>query len=286
MIHNHARVCILTDSTAQFTVSSFPGQDLVRIIPFHIEFGKNHYPQGTGLRVNELPASARDGRHPVLLPPTTSAFRSSYSTLNKKYPDIITILLSTRLSQTFSHAQQASISLLGQESHTLIDSQMTGVGLGWLVQAAAEAAQNGASITSIKRIIHRLSTKIYTIFCIQNLTYLTKSGHLDPTQAAVGEMLGLTPLFTFENGKLTYIQKARNMRHLVDLLEEFISEFSKIKHIALLKGILPFEQEARLLRERIQKKFPTTHYSELTLGTHLATLIGPHSLSVSIMEED
>ena len=286
MTYNHGRVCILTDSTAQFTVSSFPGQELVRIIPFNIELGKNYYPHGTGLRVNELPASARDGRHPVLLPPTTSAFRRSYSTLRKKYPDIITILLSARLNHTFSHAQQASISSLGQESHTLIDSQMTGVGLGWLVQAAAEAAQNGASITSIKRIIHRLSTKIYTIFCIQNLTYLTKSGHLDPTQAAVGEMLGLTPLFTFEKGKLTYIQKARNMRHLVDLLEEFISEFSKIKHIALLKGILPFEQEARLLRERVQKKFPTTQYNELTLGTHLATLIGPHSLSVSVMEED
>ena len=286
MIPNHSRVCILTDSTAQFTVSSFPGQELVRIIPLHIELEKNQFPHGKGLRLNELPASARDRRHPVLLPPTTSAFRSSYSTLNKKYPDIITILLSSHLSETFSHAQQASIAMLGQDSRSLIDSQMTGVGLGWLVQAAAEAAQNRASITSIKRLINNLSTKIYTIFCIQNLTYLNKSGHLDSTQAAVGEMLGLTPLFTFEKGKLTYIQKARNLRHLVDLLEEFISEFSSIKNIALLKGILPFEQEARLLRERIQKKFPTTLYSELTLGTPLATLIGPHSLSVSVMEED
>jgi len=286
MTQIHARVCILTDSTAQFTVSSFPGQELVRIIPFQIKFENNLYPHGKGLRVNELPASARDGKHPVLLPPTKNAFHNSYSTLIKKYPDIITILLSSRLSQTFSHAQQASIALMGQDSQPLIDSQTTGVGLGWLVQAAAEAAQSGASITSIKRQIHRLSTKIYTIFCIQNLTYLNKSGHLDSTQATVGEMLGMTPLFTFEKGKLTHIQKARNMRHLVDLLEEYISEFSSIKHIALLKGILPFEHESRLLRERIQKKFPTTHYSELTLGTPLATLLGPHSLSVSVMEED
>ena len=286
MTHNHARVCILTDNTAQFTVSSFPGQELVRIIPFHIELDKNLYPYGKGLSVNDLPATVRDGRQPVLLPPTTSAFRNSYSTLSKKYPDIITILLSSRLSPTFSHAQQASIALMGQDSHPLIDSQTTGVGLGWLVQAAAEAAQNGASITNIKRLIHRLSTKIYTIFCIQSLTYLNKSGHLDSTQATVGEMLGMTPLFTFEKGELTHIQKARNLRHLVDLLEEFISEFCSIKHIALLKGTLPFEQEARLLRDRIQKKFPTTRYSELTLGTPLATLIGPRSLSVSVMEYD
>jgi DegV family protein with EDD domain len=286
MIPNHSRVCILTDNTAQFTVTSFPGQELVRIIPLHIEIEQTHFPQGKGLRLNELPTSAREGRQPLLLAPTTSAFRNSYSTLGKKYPDIISILISSRLSEAFSHAQQASIAIPGQDSHSLIDSQMTGVGLGWLVQAAAEAAQNGASITAIKRLINHVSSKIYTIICTQNLSYLIKSGHLDSTQATVAEMLGLSPLFAFEKGKLTYIQKARNMRHLVDLLEEFISEFSNINHIALLKGILPFEQEARLLRDRVQKKFPTAIYSELTLSNTLATIIGPHSLSLSVMEDD
>jgi fatty acid-binding protein DegV len=99
-------------------------------------------------------------------------------------------------------------------------------------------------------------------------------------------MLNLIPLFTIEKGDLTPIQKARNMRHLADLLEEFISEFGSLKHIALLKGTLPFDQEARLLRERIKNKFPTTNYSEHTLGTPLASLLGPRSLSMIVMEED
>jgi fatty acid-binding protein DegV len=99
-------------------------------------------------------------------------------------------------------------------------------------------------------------------------------------------MLDMLPLFTIERGRLIPVQKARNMRHLADLLEEFISEFSLLKRIALLKGILPFDQESRLLRECITNKLPDTVYSEQFLGTPLATLLGPRSLSVVVMEED
>lgn len=286
MTNKHGRVCILTDSSAHFTTSSFPGQELVRIIPFHVEFEKNLYPHGQGLGIENLPDSVRDGKYPVLQPPSVKAFRNSYTTLSKKYQDIITILISSRLSPTYEHARLASASLMAQDTHPLIDSQTTGVGLGWLVQAAAEAAHDGASITKIRRLVHHLSTKIYTIFCIQSLTYLNKAGYLDSAQANVGEMLDLIPLFTIEKGKLTPIQKARNMRHLGDLLEEFISEFSRLKHIALLKGTLLFDQEARFLRERITNNFPDTVYSEHILGTPLATLLGPRSLSVVVMEED
>lgn len=286
MTNKNDGVCILTDSTAHFTTSTFPGQELVRIIPFHVEFERHLYPHGQGLDIDNLPESVRDGRYPILHPPTIKAFRNSYITLNKKYQETITILVSSRLSPTYEHAHLASVALMAQDSHPIIDSQTTGVALGWLVQAAAEAAYNGASITSIKRHIHDLSTKIYSIFCIRSLTYLNKAGYLDSAQANVGEMLDMLPLFTIEQGRLTPVQKARNMRHLADLLEEFISEFSRLKHITLLKGILPFDQESRLLRERITNKFPDTVYSEHILGTPLATLLGPRSLSVVVMEED
>jgi DegV family protein with EDD domain len=286
MTYKNAQVCILTDSTAQFTTSSFPGQELVRIIPFHVEFEKELFPHGRGLSIEQLPDSVSDGRYPILQHPTTKAFRNSYLTLNKRYQDVITILISSQLSPTYKHAQKASATLMTQDSHPLIDSRTTGVALGWLVQAAAEAAHNGASITSIKRLVHNLATKIYSIFCIQSLTYLNKAGYLDSTQANVGEILNLVPLFTIEKGNLTPTLKARNMRHLADLFEEFISEFCSLKQIALLRGTLDFEQEARLLRERIKNKFPDTIYSEHKLGTPLATLIGPRSLSVIVMEED
>jgi fatty acid-binding protein DegV len=83
---------------------------------------------------------------------------------------------------------------------------------------------------------------------------------------------------------LVLIQKVRNSRHLVDILHEFISEFSHLKHIAIVQGIPPFEQEAHNLRDRLNGNFPAASFSEHTLGTALATILGPKSLGVVAME--
>jgi DegV family protein with EDD domain len=277
-------VCILTDSTAQFPTTSFPGQELVSVIPLNIQFNGLRYSDGKDLKIGDLPLSARDPSSPTALPPTPEDFRQIFVKLGSEYDQIVAILLSPNLSLVIQNAQQA-ISLMGWAPVTLIDSKTTGVGLGLLVQAAAEAAQEGASSLEVKRFIHSRIAHIYTVFCIQSLTYLSQAMHLDPAQAVVGEMLGVIALFLLENGRLVPVQKARNLRHLSDLLHEFILEFGDLQHIALSRGVIPFETEARSLRERICQDFPSTPYSEHIMGTALASILGPRSLGLVAMED-
>jgi fatty acid-binding protein DegV len=126
---------------------------------------------------------------------------------------------------------------------------------------------------------------IYTIFCLQSLRYLSNTGYLDPAQAIIGEMLGVIPFFILENGKLVPVQKARSPRQIVDMLYEFICEFTDLDHIGILQGVPPYEQEIRNLRERITQTFPTTHVSEHSMGAALIATLGPHSLSVFTIEK-
>ena len=126
---------------------------------------------------------------------------------------------------------------------------------------------------------------VYTALCVQGLTYLAHTGHLDPAQAIIGEMLGITPMLILENGRLTPAQKVRNARHLLDLFHEFVSEFSDVRHIALIQGISPFDLEIRQLRERINGQYPSSIISEHALNTSLTALIGPRSLGVIAIEQ-
>jgi fatty acid-binding protein DegV len=98
-------------------------------------------------------------------------------------------------------------------------------------------------------------------------------------------MLGIIPFYVMESGRLVSIQKARNMRQLVDMLFEFISEFSEIGHIALLQGYPPYEQEIRSLRERITNAYPEAHLTEHHQGLSLISLLGTHSIGLVVMEE-
>lgn len=279
-------ICILTDSTVQFPSPLFPGSEHVNLIPLQVRLADQVYLDGKELKVSNLPVSARADVRPEALPPSEDDFRQVFLSLGKRYNEIVVILVSPHLNPVIMSAQKAAHSVRSPASIHIIDSQTTAVGLGLLVQAAAEAVENGASSAEISRLVRGLLPRIYTVFCLQSVSYLYHSGHLDPAQAIVGEMLGVMPFFILEYGRLVPVQKIRNSRHLVDILHEFINEFGNLKHIALLHGAPPFEQEARSLRERINNDHPRVSLSEHTLGAALATILGPRSMGVVAMDNN
>lgn len=279
------RVCILTDSTAQFSVSSFPGQELVNVIPLQVRYHDKIYRDDKSLRFCDLPLSLKDSACLEVYPPSPKDFYQTYSLLGQKYGEIITILLSAHLNPAIRNAHKAASSGMGWISLPLIDSQTMGAGLGFIVQAAAEAAYSGATALEIQRCVRQLIPRIYTLLCGQSLTYIYHSGCLDLAQAMVGEMLEISPLFNLENGQLTLVDKVSSWRHLLDQLFDFIAEFDALKHIALFRGQVPFDQDTRLLRERIAEIYPDTPCSEHLIGTSLAIMLGPRSLGFTVMED-
>lgn len=279
------RVCILTDSTAQFSSPFFPGRELVTVLPFHIHLNGQELTEGKDLRLNNLPASACNGLHLQVLSPGVEEFTQAYEALRQEYEEILVILLSDHLSPAVNLATQAAMASGSSLNIHIVDSQTTSVGLGLLVQFAARAANLGAPLSKILHEVRASIAHIYAIFCLYSLTYLHNSGQIDPAQAWVGEMLNLAPLFFLEEGRLVPIQKVRNSRHLVDTLHEFITEFNHIRHLALIQGLPSFTTEARNLHERILQDIPTIPYSEHHISVSLAGILGPHSLGLVVMED-
>lgn len=280
-----SQVCILTDSTAQFATPTFPGYERVTVLPFHLQIGGRPNLDAREIKLGGIPFSAANASRPVVTAPTVEEFAGALAVLSRRFAEIVVILVSAHLSQSFTNAQRALQTGRYPAAVCLVDSQTTSVGLGLLVQAAAEAAVQGQSGASIHRLIRGLLPHIYSLFCVQSLTYLASAGHLDPAQAIVGEMLGITPFFILENGLLTPIQKARSSRHLVDQLHEFVAEFDDLKHVAIIQGTAPMDQDARALRERIAGACPTVCLSEHSIGASVAALFGPRTLGIIVMEK-
>lgn len=280
-----SQVCILTDSTAQFPTPIFPGRELVTILPMHTSLNGQETIDERDLRLIHLPVSARNGLHPQVHPPSLIEFKQAFNRLEQDYEDIILILLSSHLNPAVAYADQATSQANTSANLHLVDSQTTAAGLGWLVQMAAEMAAQGFPAAEILRQVRGFIGHVYTLFCVYNLTYLSHSGQLDPAQALVGEMLGLISFFLLENGRLVPIQKARSSRQLVDTFHEFASEFSHLKHLALLQGLPQFTNEVRNLHERISQDFPNTPYSEHYISVALGMILGPRSLGLVAIED-
>lgn len=277
-------ICILTDNSAQFPQLAFPGRNLVRVIPLDIEVNGTLYEEGKDMRSNTLPPSAVDGLNPRVKAPSQEKLRQLFITLGQSYNEIITILMSSQLSEVYEKTREAAEAVAGRVSIQLIDSQSTSVGLGILVQMAAEAAAKGVNAVEIERLVRSQIPHTYMVVCTPGLTYLYHAGFIDQAQATVGEMLGLLPIFAMEEGKLSPLEKVRTHRNALDFFQEFLDEFDRIHHIALLQSVQTNAQDSRLLREHADEFHPQTPFSEHTINLPLATLLGPRTSGLIVVE--
>jgi DegV family protein with EDD domain len=270
-----ARICILTDSSAQFTRPNFPGREHVYIIPFTI------HPEQPDDKVSRPQGSSR--LH--ALPPSPQDFIRLYASLSQKYDFIFVLILSSQLSPAFQNAASASLRYSNHAEIEVVDTQTIAVGLGLLVQTAAGAACEGMPPKEVERRIRTSIPQLYMLYCIPELTYLANSGYMDQSQALVGEMLGLLPLFVLDEGQLTPTEKVRTPRHLFESFQEFISEFETPAHIALVRGAGYNTLRTRPLRQYVQETFPSTPFSEHPLNPSMAALFGPQSTGIFVMEK-
>ena len=221
-----------------------------------------------------------------LQPPSVKDFEDQFTALTKFFDGIVAILHASTLSRTYENALLAAKNLKGKVEIEVIDAQTIATGLGLVVQMAAEASENDQSVTEISELIRSMTSRIYSIFCIPGLSYLRENGSLGQAQSLVGEMLKMLPIYVLEAGELTPTLKARNHRHLVDLLHEFITEFDTLDHLGLIQGVPPFETETRALRERLAFDFDELNISEHTISPELSLMIGPHSLGMFLLQPE
>ena len=281
-----SRTCIFTDSTAQFPIPAFAGRKLVNIVPLTLTADGHRELPANKLRAFDFDQSAPRNFQTRLNSPSVKTFENYFIQASQSYDGIVGIFHAGSLSKTYQHASQAARNLEGKVNLEVIDAMTIATGLGLAVQTASAAAEEGGSVSEIAELIRALLPRIYSVFCIQGLSYMYHSGYLSISQAIVGEHLKMLPIYILEEGHLVPTQKARNNRHLVDLMHEFISEFYQLEHIGLIQGVPPFEVETRALRERLVPDFEHTEISEHIISPELATMIGPRTLAMFILQSE
>jgi DegV family protein with EDD domain len=278
------RIAVITDSTAQFPNPSFQGKDLVRIIPLDVEINGSIIKEGTGLKTADLPVSPSDENNTKLLIPSPAEIAEQFIVLLKKYNELLVITNSANLSSFYQNSIEAVKLIQGETTIQVVNSQTIATGLGMIVQAATEFISNGASLTEADRHVRQLIPHVYTLFCTPCLKYLYNIEILEYSQAVIGEMLNLHPIFTLEEGYPQAICKVRNFRHAQDYFQEFIEEYDDLVHISLLKGIHTQGIDNRILKSFVQENFPETPFSEHRINPFLGAIFGPKTLGLIIFE--
>jgi len=281
-----AHIGILTDSSAHFPQPKFPGQDTISIIDFKVSLGDRIIADGREAKSFNFPPSLVNcppEKAPHLIAPSVETFAQHIERLRQRYQNLLLILQSAYLSAAYENALQAASLLQCGANIAVINAQTISTGLGLLVQSAAGQVAQGVAFNKLEASIRHNIPKVYTLLCTPALSYLSHNGFITYPQAIVGEMLGVLQVFSLEEDRLAPLEKVRNYRHSIELFMEFLEEFERLNHVALIQSAPPLT-ETHLLRQFVAETFPGTTFTEHKANLPMTALFGPRFLGLIALE--
>ncbi len=278
------KVAIITDSTAYFD----PGDAEklgIHVVPLNIHLGNEKFREAEDISTDELFRRVSYGApFPVSYPPASEVFEQLYSRLHRQTDQMLSIHISSHLSKTIQRAKMGAEGLLGRCSIEVVDSMTTSVGLGILVKAAAQAANDGATLDDIVRLVRGMIPHIYLVFYVETMDYLERNGRIGKAQAILGSMLNIKPILFMEDGDIIPLEKVRTSEKGIEKLFEFVAEFDNLEQTAIIQRSKHPNKDARNLQERLRQSFPELDFPIIQYGTDLATRLGPDALGIVVYE--
>lgn len=261
---------IVTDSTCdlpEYLVSKYK----ISVIPLHINQGGKTFLDGVDLTREEF-YTQLPGYKPA---PTTAApgpeiFRQKYEQLaDEGAQSVISIHISESLSATINSALIAA----GQFKRipvTVLDSTQLSLGLGFIVEKAAQMAELDRKVDEILASLEELMKHTYVFASLKTLEYLRRSGRMHFALARLGEILQIKPLLHMNQGKPT-AHRARTQTRATERLFEWLNEYAPYERLAIVHAGV--QREAEEMAQRIKKYLPNGDIPivQITpvLGAHL-----------------
>ena len=216
-----SRVAVVTDSTAYLPRAQAEAA-AVTVVPVQVVIGGETMDE-TAVSSSDIADALREWRPISTSRPSPSVFVEAYSKLSLDGADeIVSVHLSGAMSATVESALLAAKEV--SVPVRVIDSRSIGMGLGFPVLAAAQAAAEGADAQRVEEIARRRTASASVLFYVDTLEYLRRGGRIGKAAALVGSALSVKPLLHLVDGSVVPLEKVRTTSKALGRLEELAVE--------------------------------------------------------------
>lgn len=275
-------VKIVTDSTSD--IPPKVAYELgITVVPLTVFFGHESFLDRVDITTDEFYRRlTQENIYPTTTQPAPGVFADVYQKLLKDGDQILTIVISSKLSGTCRSALNAVTMVEGQGRIEVIDSLLTSISLGLVVIEAARMAQKGATLKEIIAAVKVNLPNTNTIMAFDTLKYLAKGGRVGKAQGLLGSLLAVKPVLTLKDGEVTPLTRLRSMSSAADYLYNHVAGMKKVIALGVEHATTP--HEADILVARLGAIYPKDHIYRSVISPVLGTYMGPNVLSISFIE--
>jgi DegV family protein with EDD domain len=250
-----APVAVVTDSTSYLPKGLAEARG-VRVVPLEVRLGSRIGREGVDIDTVELIAALADRALDVQTSrPSPAEFAGQFrAALDAGAPAVVSVHLSAALSATWDAARQAAEEV-DAERVRVVDSKATGMGLGYAVLAAADAAEAGADAAAVESAAADVAARCRMFFSVETLDRLRRGGRIGAAAAMLGTALSVKPLLHVAQGRILPLEKVRTTakaaQRLVELAVRAAGDGPADLAVHHLGAAERAEEVAARLRERL-----------------------------------
>jgi DegV family protein with EDD domain len=265
-------VAVVTDSTAY--LPSGAAQLLgVQVVPLQVIVGGVVRAEGEEIGPSEVAAVLHRGQSVSTSRPSPSLFAAAYHrAFAAGATSIVSVQLSAAMSGTVDAARLAAADVGGDIR--VIDSRSVGMGMGFAVLAAADAAVAGADVAAVVETVTQTLGRTQAIFYVDTLEYLRRGGRIGAARALVGSALAVKPLLCLRDGRIEPLERVRTASRAIARLEELAVSMAADEPVSIAVHHLDASTRAAQVVEALETRLPKAGD---IITTEVGAVVGAHT---------
>jgi DegV family protein with EDD domain len=246
-------IAVVTDTDASLP-AGLAARYGIRQVPIVVHFGQESLK--TGEEIDDISLFARvdrEGRLPTTSAPAPGQFVEAYqAAFDEGADEILCLTVSGEVSATYNAAVVAC-DLFPEGQIRVVDTRSLTMGQGFMVLAAAEAIEAGASVEKAAAEALAVGERTHVYAALSTVKYLAMSGRVGHLAAGMADLLNVKPVLSLREGKLDLLERVRTQKkawqrvieRTADALNGRPIERMAIAHVAVPEDARQFEIEIR-----------------------------------------
>jgi DegV family protein with EDD domain len=262
-----AKIVLVTDSTCSIPKDLVEKYEIT-VAPQILIWGEESLQDGVDITPNEFyNRLAKASVIPSTSQVTVSKFLEIYQRLLDQDHQILTILISSKLSGTVNSAIQAKSMLPADAPIEIVDSNSVAMAMGFHLLTVARAIKQGATLPECVALAQKALGQTGIFFAVDTLEFLHRNGRIGGASRWFGTALNIKPILELRDGRVEAVERVRTRRkslsRIVELVVEQIGSRKPVR-LASLHANAPDDAQI-VLKEATAKLNPIeTYFSEVS----------------------
>ena len=200
--------------------------------------------------------------------------------------DVLHFTISSGLARTHEVAEQAAAEVKREypELNVVVADPLTAtVGQGALVRLALKCRNEGKSVQEAYDYVMKMRQHIQHYIIADDLNYLYRGGRLSALSAAVGGVLNVKPVISFDKeGKLFTLDKVRGTKKAISYIKQKMEKDKFLEPKAVFIVHTDNEPAANELADYVRERFGIEPYVSI-MGPVIGTHVGPNAFALGYL---